>query len=118
MRRTKLNSMSPKRRKEMPKYYKLIKKLRGLCENRSEISGNPPDWQSDYLVEPHHIGGRNGHLLMDPFNIIMVTRPEHDAEETKIKPATLPKIGREKLFEIIEGIRIRQGFIKENFYRR
>ena len=92
----------------MPKYNKLINRLRELCNNQSELSGDSPDWQSNYQAEPHHIDKRNGKRLLNPFGIIMLTRPEHDLEEGKIKGE---KVGKEKLLAIVKDIRIKQGFI-------
>jgi len=80
----------------------LVGKLRQLCGNRSELSGANPYWQSDFIVEPHHIEGRTGKRLLDPFNIIMLTRPEHD---TIRRTHT-----REELLTLVRDIRIKQGF--------
>ena len=92
----------------MPKYNTLIMVLRVLCNNKSELSNKSPDWQSNYRVEPHHINGRNGERLLDPFGIILLTRTEHDIEEGKIKGK---KAGKEKLLALVKDIRIKQGFI-------
>lgn len=82
-----------------------MKKLRELCENRSELSGDVSDWQSIFKVDPHHIEGRNGKRLLDPFNIIMVTRNEHTAIEEERS-----SYSKEQLLEIVKAIRIKQGF--------
>jgi len=54
------------------------------------------------LVDPHHIKGRVGKLFLDPFNIIMLTRDEHNDKKV---------IGdKDKLLELIRPRRIEQGF--------
>ena len=107
MKQTRLRPISKKRRVELVKYLPLIEKLRRLCSNRSELSGDIPDWQSNFNVEPHHIEGRIGKRLLDPFNIIMLTRTEHDIEEGKIKGE---KQGVDKLKNLVWEIRSKQGF--------
>ena len=102
-----MNPISEKRRTLIPEYNKLIHRLRIMCGNQSELSGKNPNWESGYLVDPHHIDGRRGKLFLDPFNIIMLIRTEHDIEEGKIKGK---KVGKEKLIAIVKKIRIRQGF--------
>ena len=57
-------------------YHDLIEQIRPQ-DNRSELSGELPDWQSGGIVEAHHINGRIGTALIDPFYIIFVTREEH-----------------------------------------
>lgn len=104
-----LNRISDKHQEELKEHTALIHKFRQLCNNRSELSGNRPDWQSANLVEPHHIKGR-GRLLLDPFKIIMLTRTEHDIEEGKIKGS---RHSKEELESLVYAIRIKQGF-KEN----
>jgi len=108
MKRTRIKSISEKRKAEMAEYKQLEKKLRILCGNRSELSGDYADWRTHWDVEGHHINGRNGKRLLDPFNIIMLTRHEHDREEGNIRgePPTDPQ----KLLEIVRKIRIAQGF--------
>lgn len=97
---------------QMPAYRELIWKLRRLCHNKSELDGASPDWQSHYYVEPHHINGRNGDLFLDSFNIIMLTRTQHDLEEGRIPGQ---KVGKVKLLAIVHELRIKQGFKpKEN----
>lgn len=108
MRRTPLRRVSKKRQTVMPAYINLINKLRELCDNKSELSGKSPDWLSGYKVEPHHVNGRRGKLLLDPFGIIMLVRIEHDIEEGKIKGK---KVGKERLLEIVKEKRLAQGFV-------
>jgi len=102
-----LNPVSKKLLGEYPKYRKLITRLRDLCENKSELDGSNPDWQSSFRVEPHHIQGRDGDLFLDPFNIIMLNRTQHDIEGGQRKGK---KVGKEKLLAIVYDLRIKQGF--------
>ena len=112
MKKTPLKPFSKKRQAQMREYTELIKTLRHLCENKSELSGQNPDWQSRYLAEPHHIDKRNGGRLLDPFGIIMLTRFEHDRQECKIngqKP-----VSDYELYRIVLPLRISQGFKPQN----
>ncbi|GAH34193.1 unnamed protein product [marine sediment metagenome] len=94
MKQTRIRPISEKRKAELEAYYPLVDKLRELCNNRSELSGK-------WAVEPHHITGRNGKRLLDPFNILLVTRVEHD---------TIWKYSKEELLARVRKIRIEQGF--------
>lgn len=105
MKQTPIRPISQKRQAELERYYPLVIKLRKLCGNRSELSFDFPDWQSKFLLEPHHIEGRIGKRLLDPFNIILATRNEHTAIEEERSPYT-----KEQLLEIVKAIRIKQGF--------
>jgi hypothetical protein len=102
-----LNPMSKKRIAQKPSYDALIAFLVMGCDNKSELSGKNPNWESDWVVDPHHIEGRSGDRYLDPFNIIMLTREEHDIEEGK-RPGE--KQGPEKLKSMVYWIRIKQGF--------
>ena len=103
-----INKISDGRKEQDEIYFPLVAKLWELCKNRSELSGKRADWQSNWEVEPHHIDGRIGDRYTDPFNIIMLTRPEHDKEEGKIRGVkpTDPEI----LKAIVRRIRLKQGF--------
>lgn len=102
MKKKALKPISDKRQEERNKYYVLVEKLYYLCSNRSELSGKQGDWQTGWNVEPHHIMGCRGIKLYDPFNIIMLTRPEHDTiRQTHIE---------EELLAMIRPLRIKQGF--------
>ena len=101
MKQTRLRPISKKRAEEMRKYFPLVEELRQLCDNRSELSGDIPGWPSNFQAEPHHIEGRSGKRLLDLFNIIMLTRTEHDTiRQTHTK---------EELLALVRDIRIKQG---------
>ena len=97
-----INRVSKNRQKVQVKYRTLILDLRSKCDNRSELTGSTPDWQSDWLVEPHHIKGRPGDLLLDPFNIIMLNREEHDN--------LFGHNNDEVMLGIVRKIRLQQGY--------
>ena len=82
----------------------LVSELRELCNNRSELLGEHPDWRSEWLVEPHHIRGRIGKLLTDPFNIIMLNRDDHDKQDSNGWEE------KQVLVDFIRPIRISQGY--------
>lgn len=106
MKRTRIKSVSDKRKAELEAYHILEDLLREFCGNKSELSGDYADWQTHWDVEGHHIDGRNGERLLDPFNIIMLTRNEHtNIAELKSK---------EELLQGILLIRIHQGFKEVN----
>jgi hypothetical protein len=104
-----LNKISPKMGKLIPELADLYTVLRRFCHNRSELSGRRPDWQSDGIIEPHHIDGRNGDKLLNPFNLIMLTAEEHTVEQ-QYRPGCHT---RQELLDIVRPIRIKQGFKEE-----
>ena len=110
MRNTKLRPMSKKRLAEIPKYNALIAKLRLLCNNRSELTGDWANWESHWNIEGHHINGRTGKRFLDPFGIILVSRPQHTALEER-KPIDGHKYTKEDLLARVREIRTKQGFI-------
>jgi len=110
MKKTRLRQVSPKRVVQLRKLKQLTERLCYLCGNRSELGGLHPDWKSNYKVDPHHINGRDGKRLLDPFGIIMLTRDEHMVEDGQMKGK---KVGKEKLLEIVKEKRLRQGFVQD-----
>lgn len=108
--RAKIKPVSKKRAKQMTEYDKLVIKLRWLCDNKSELSGGYPCYLSDFKIEPHHIDGREGKLLLNPFNIIMLTRTEHIyiQEHNTIE-------NKQELLDIVKAIRLKQGFKVEDY---
>ena len=105
-----VNKVSSKRKKLLPAYKKLISELGKRCHNMSELSGAIPDWQTGGKVEPHHINGRTGGLFTNPFNIIMLTRTEHDIEEGNnrlIKPHS-----KKVLLKLVRDKRLKQGYLE------
>lgn len=104
LKRKKINPISKKRKGQMPEYRAVVKKLRTLCNNRSELSGEKPDWRYGYKVEPHHIYGREGSKLTDPFNIIMITSSEHDEQDGNTYEE------KQALLAFVRSVRLKQGF--------
>lgn len=77
--------------------------LRIQCQNRSELDGSRPRWPN-FNVEGHHIKGRTGSLLLNPLNVIMLTRIQHDQIVYRDK---------DELLELVKGIRLKQGYKEE-----
>ena len=110
LKRKPINKVSKKRQKESPIYYKLVRELREKSGNVSELSGEKPDWQTKFKTEPHHICGRNNGGYANPFNIILVTRTEHDNEEDHKSFER-----KEFLLRFIKPIRLLQGYKVEDY---
>ena len=105
MKRSYINKESKKRRAEKDRWFALEHDLREMGDNKSELSGWLPSWENDYYVEYHHIRGRSGKRIYDPFNVIALTSEEHrDIEEERNKTS------KEELEDIVRPIRISQGF--------
>ncbi len=104
MKQTPIKRVSDKRAGQLIEYHALIKKLRGLCDNKSELSGKEPNWRR--IAEPHHIDHRENERLLNPFGIIMLLRREHEIEQQHL-PGCHTK---EYLLALVHGIRIKQGF--------
>ena len=96
-----MNRVSDKRQAQMPGYYLMLAKIGGGWPAKSEMSGI-------WGAVPHHIQGRRGAHLYDPFNIILVT----DAEHREIHAHNTPEL-KAKLAGIVKELRIRQGFTQE-----
>ena len=105
--RKKLKPISDKMAKKLPTYRALINELRRKCGNRSELSGEMGDWRTVFRVEPHHIKGRVGKHLTNPFEILMCTRTEHLEEE-----AHKTTERKQELLDFIRPRRIAQGYVE------
>ena len=101
LKKSRLKPMSKKRARKMPEYCLLLSKLEGLAFHCSELTGKYGE------LEPHHINGRIGKLLTDPFNIILLLRTEH---EYYTNGEGCTRKAKEFLKEFIRPIRIKQGF--------
>ena len=105
--RTRIKPVSNKMKEKLPTYRALINELRQKCNNRSELSGEMGDWRTAFRVEPHHIKGRVGKHLTNPFEILLVTRAEHLIIEESNGYQE-----KEKLLDFIRPIRIEQGYVE------
>jgi len=86
----------------------LYRKNEAENRGRSEWSGKPPSYSfslGECVCENHHIEGRTGGRLCDPFNQILLTFEEHRAAENN-------EITKEELRDKVRPIRIRQGFVE------
>lgn len=97
-----LKPVNERRQAELDKFYALDKILRPKTKGRSELNGSRGDYRTGFGVEPHHIRGRRGKRVYDPFNIIYLTRAQHDT--IKLMHS------EEELEAIVKPIRIKQGF--------
>ncbi len=98
-----MRPISKKRQAQMPEYHALVEQLRSECNNRSELSGEQGEWPG---VSPHHIMGRDGWRLTDPFNIIFLTDIQHKDIH---KHNTLER--KQALSKYIRPIRAKQGYL-------
>ncbi len=99
-----MRPVSKKRQAQMPEYHALIEQLRSKCNNRSELSGDRGNWETAFNVEAHHITGRTGKRFLDVFNLILITRTEHQQMDGNNYQA------KQKLLEYIRPIRAKQGY--------
>ena len=106
MKRSAIRKISDKRGRQLAEYRPLIEKLRTLCDNRSELSGDKPDWTSNFQVEAHHLDGRENERLLNVWAIIMLTDEEHRVEQQHL-PGCHTK---EYLLALVKSIRERQGW--------
>lgn len=96
-----LRRVSPKMAERLREYQLLVTQLRYLAHGRSELSGKKA------RLEPHHIDGRRGWRLINPFNIILVTYTEH-----RYLQAHNSYEQRQMLLAIIRPRREKQGFLQ------
>lgn len=104
-----MKPISDKRKEQLKEYYALVVRLKMLCECRSELSGKI---YSPYTLAPHHIMGRRGKLLTNPFNIIIISDAEHLGDDGIQKHNTWEM--KQKLLALVKPIRLRQGFKEQN----
>lgn len=107
MKRVPINHMSPKRKKESPKYRRLVAELIMKSGNKSELSEKHPDFRG---LQCHHICGRIGKHYLNPFELIILTAEEHDEEGDHRTQER-----REYLLDFIKPIRISQGYKVEDY---
>jgi hypothetical protein len=112
MKRTAIKPISKKRQKQLREYIKLSTLLKDYAGHKSELSGKP-ETQYDKLV-PHHIEGREGKRLINPFNIIICLTSEHTSSNECIHKHNSFEL-KQELLKIVEPIRLNQGFKKEDY---
>lgn len=102
MKRKSIRPVSKKRDMELRIFRELDAVLRPKTGGVSELDGTRGEWPTHRWPEPHHIEGRRGKRVYDPFNIIYLTRTQHN------NPAIIND--KERLLAIVRPIRIKQGF--------
>ena len=94
--------ISDKRAAQLAEYHKVLTQIGGGWQKTSDLSGKWPG-------VPHHIYGRRGELLYDPFNIIYLTPEEHTDGQDAVHKHNTPEL-KAKLAGIVKEIRERQGW--------
>jgi hypothetical protein len=108
IKRTALRAVSQKRQAQKNEYRKLLGKLydgSGISEWNGDRDGH---WEGDRYIglrEPHHIDGRTGARLLDPFNIILLTPAQHRTFQAHNSWEVRVAL---KLW--VRGLRLEQGF--------
>ncbi len=103
-----LKAVSDDHAKELREYNKVRDRLLDLCGGKSELSGNNPTPEIGGQLEPHHITGRIGKRLSDPFNIIILLGKEYWVAQD-----TMSWESKQALLKYIRPIRLAQGFKEE-----
>ena len=104
-----MKKVSDKRRLELAEYKVVVAKLLDLSRGFSELP--PNKYVGREYLNPHHIYGRRGWHLTDPFNIILTGGNEHTGDNG-IQAHNTPEL-KAKLAGIVKEIRLRQGFTQE-----
>lgn len=105
-----MRSVSPKHKQELREYNKIREKIMGLAGFKSELSGIPDTGTIEGALEIHHITGRIGQRLINPFNLILLTHSEHFVCQD-----TMSWEHKQELLEYIRPIRLAQGFKLEDY---
>lgn len=108
--RTYLKRVSPKRAPKLRTYNAVRDRLIELCKGKSELSGNQASNSIENSLSSHHILGRGGQRLVNPFNIIILLEKEHWVAQENMSWEA-----KQALLAFIKPIRIAQGF-KESDY--
>ena len=100
-----MKRVSDKRAAQLADYNLLVAHLKGLSHAKSELSGKVG------ALVPHHIDGRRGKRLLNPFNIILLSEEEHTGDDGIQAHNTWEQ--KQKLAALVKEIRLRQGFTQE-----
>lgn len=105
-----ISPVSRKHAADLREYNKIRNRLMELSGGKSEISGQSSKRTIEDTLSPHHITGRIGRRLLNPFNIVICLEREHwiwqDAMSWENKLT---------LLALVEPIRLSQGFKKEDY---
>ena len=105
-----MRQVSPKQSQRLKEYRRVRDCLYQLNavgnHGRSELSGKPATYSynlGEVALELHHVCGRIGDKLCDPYGMILITFEEHrDCENNEYT--------KEELLSIVEPIRRKQGW--------
>ncbi|MCK9369913.1 hypothetical protein M0R04_08415 [Candidatus Dojkabacteria bacterium] len=109
--RVPLKKVSPKQAKRLAELNKLTTKLKEFTRvgssnmYKSELKGI-----NTAHIESHHITGRIGKRLLNPFNIVMLSGTQHFIEQ-----AHMSYERKQELLALIKPIRLKQGFIESDY---
>jgi hypothetical protein len=103
--RQRIKPMSEKYARDINDYRRLKERLLDNSHGKSELSGN-----IGMFIDLHHIEGRTGGRLTDPFNVIVVTREEHEEIH---KHNSYEK--KQELLARVKEIRLSQGYKTEDY---
>lgn len=101
-----MKRVSDKRQAQLKEYKVLVHNLLEYSRGFSELP--PNKYVGVEYLNPHHIYGRRGWHLTDPFNIILTGGNEHTGDDG-IQAHNTPEL-KEKLAGIVKEIRLKQGF--------
>jgi hypothetical protein len=104
-----LRKVSPKQSKENAECQKIVNQLRDLCGDKSELQGVMTYKRNSHNTEPHHLKGRHGKHLINPFEILMCYANQHDYRQKHLKET------RETDLQLVREIRLRQGFKEADY---
>lgn len=97
--------ISGKQQEEIRAYNKLRLDLLQRAGFKSELSGQPESAEWGGNLEIHHISGRIGKRMLDPFNLIILTAKEH-----WLAQETMSWENKRALLNYIRPVRLAQGF--------
>jgi hypothetical protein len=108
--RTPLKVVSPKHSRHLRTYNEVRGRLLELAGGKSELSGIQGDNSISGRLSPHHITGRGGAKLTNPFNIIWLLEREHWIAQSEMSWEN-----KQTLLDFIKPVRISQGFNPDDY---
>ena len=103
LKRQRISPVSDKRKAQNQEYNRIKDLLIDLAQGKSELTGLKATTQPLVI---HHIDGRRGARLLDPFNMIVLKQsPEHEDETAHHSHERI-----QELLTKVRDIRLAQGF--------
>jgi hypothetical protein len=110
IKRTALRAVSQKRQAQKNEY-DILKLTLMEQQNRGGYYISELDGEISKTLEVHHIDGKQGKRLFDPFNLILITPEQHLGDNGIQKHNSWE--AKQKLLGIVRKIRLEQGFLEE-----